>query len=320
MRFFLVILAVLFSFYSCNTSNSINIIDVSNTAINFDVKRFDVDFYTSKKENLEELKETYPYFFPKEISDSLSISKMKNKEELELFNETQLIYKDINPLKSQLTSLFKHVKYYNPKFEAPNVVTMLTNIDYDSRVIYADSLLIISLDVYLGKNHRFYNDYPTYIKANNTKNHIIVDIANEIIKRQVLPSRERSFIAKMIDEGKKMYLLDFYLPNVSDIEKIGYQKDKFMWIKENEEQIWAYFIEKKLLFSTDTKLNKRFLELAPFSKFYMGQDNLSPGRAGVWLGWQIVRSYMQQNDVSLQELLEINELDLYKKSKYKPRK
>ncbi|SHM97185.1 gliding motility lipoprotein GldB [Polaribacter sp. KT 15] len=320
MRFFLVILAVLFSFYSCNTSNSINKIDVSNTTVNFDVKRFDVDFYTSKKENLKELKETYPYFFPKEISDSLSISKMKNKEELELFNETQLIYKDINPLKSQLTSLFKHVKYYNPKFEAPNVVTMLTNIDYDSRVIYADSLLIISLDVYLGKNHRFYNDYPTYIKANNTKNHIIVDVANEIIKRQVLPSRERSFIAKMINEGKKMYLLDFYLPNVSDIEKIGYQEDKFMWIKENEEQIWAYFIEKKLLFSTDTKLNKRFLELAPFSKFYMGQDNLSPGRAGVWLGWQIVRSYMKQNDVSLQELLEINELDLYKKSKYKPRK
>jgi hypothetical protein len=75
-----------------------------------------------------------------------------------------------------------------------------------------------------------------------------------------------------------------------------------------------------LLFSTDIQLNKRFLDTAPFSKFYMEQDNLSPGSVGVWVGWQIVRSYMKHNDVSLQKLLTINELDLFKKSKYKPRK
>ena len=67
-------------------------------------------------------------------------------------------------------------------------------------------------------------------------------------------------------------------------------------------------------------LNKRFLQIAPFSKFYMEQDNLSPGGVGIWVGWQIVTSYMKHNDVSLQQLLQINELDLFKKSKYKPRK
>jgi hypothetical protein len=52
----------------------------------------------------------------------------------------------------------------------------------------------------------------------------------------------------------------------------------------------------------------------------MEQDNLSPGGVGIWVGWQIVASYMKHNDVSLQQLLQINELDLFKKSKYKPRK
>jgi hypothetical protein len=52
----------------------------------------------------------------------------------------------------------------------------------------------------------------------------------------------------------------------------------------------------------------------------MEQDNLSPGKVGVWVGWQIVSSYMKHNNVSLQELLKINELDLFQKSKYKPRK
>ncbi len=197
---------------------------------------------------------------------------------------------------------------------------MLTNIDYDSRVIYADSLLLISLDVYLGKNHKFYGDYPKYIKENNTKNHIVVDVAKAIINKQISLLKNRSFVEKMIYEGKKMYLLDAYLPTISDKEKIGYANDKLHWAEANEEQIWMYFIEKNLLFSTDTKLNKRFLENAPFSKFYMEQDNLSPGRIGVWVGWQIVRSYMKHNDVSLQELLKINEIDLFNKSKYKPKK
>ncbi|AUC86062.1 gliding motility lipoprotein GldB [Polaribacter sp. ALD11] len=319
MRFFLVILAVLFSFFACNTNN-INKIDVSKVDVNFEVKRFDVDFYTSERQDLDKLKTKYPYFFPKGITDSISFSKMNNKDEQELFIETQNIYKDISPLEEELRSLFKHVKYYNPNFLAPDVITMLTNIDYDSRVIYADSLLIVSLDVYLGKNHDFYADYPKYIKENNTKEHLIVSVGEAIIEKQIQNSKERSFVGKMIHEGKKMYVLDRYLPNVSNKEKIGYEEDKLNWVLSNEAQIWSYFIEKKILFSTDIKLNKRFLETAPFSKFYMEHDNLSPGKVGVWVGWQIVRSYMNHNDVSLQELLKINELDLFKKSKYKPKK
>lgn len=319
MRFFLLILIVLFSFYSCNT-DTVNKVDVSNIKVTLKVKRFDVDFYTLKRQDLQELKRAYSYFFPKEITDSISLSKISNIEEQELFTETQKIYKNFSFIKKELRSLFKHVTYYNPKFNVPTVVTMLTNIDYDSRVIYADSLLIISLDVFLGKNHEFYADYPKYIKENNTKEHLIVAVAAAIINKQMPSYKERSFVGKMIDEGKKMYLLDSYLPTISDKEKIGYIKEKLNWAQLNEEQIWRYFIENKLLFSTDIKLNKRFLETAPFSKFYMEQDNLSPGRVGVWMGWQIVRSYMKHNDVSLQELIKINELDLFKKSKYKPRK
>jgi gliding motility-associated lipoprotein GldB len=319
MRFVQMILLVLFSFSSCDT-DKIEKIDISNIDVNFLVKRFDMDYYTSKNGNFDTLKSAYPYFFPEGITDSSTFAKINNKDEQELFLETQKVFKDFTPLKEQFTALFKHVKYYNPKFKSPTVVGMLTNIDYNSRVIYADSLLLLSLDVYLGENHPFYADYPKYVKNNNTKEHLIVDATNAIIARQVPHNIERSFLGKMIYEGKKMYLLDLYLPAVTAREKIGYETDKFNWVQANEEQIWRYFIAEKLLFSTDTNLNKRFLEIAPFSKFYREQDNLSPGQVGVWVGWQIVTSYMKHNDVSLQELLQINELDLFKESKYKPRK
>ena len=100
-------------------------------------------------------------------------------------------------------------------------MTVLTNIDYESRVIYADTLLFISLDVYLGENHKFYGDYPKYIKQNNTKQHLIVDVANTIIDKQISPTVNRTFLGKMLHEGKKLYILDLYLPTVSDREKNG---------------------------------------------------------------------------------------------------
>ena len=319
MRFFLVIFILSITLLSCE-KNSTTTIDVSNIDVNFSVDRFDVDFYNTSTKTLTSTKKKYPLLFPNNINDSIWISKINDKDEQELFDETQKIYKDFSHIENQLTSLFKYVKYYNPRFTSPKVITMLTNIDYDNRIVYADSLLLISLDAYLGKNHEFYADYPKYIKENNTKKHIIVDAANAIISKQILQNNSRTFLSKIIQEGKKLHLLDVYLPNISDKEKIGYSKNKLAWAENNEEQIWKYFIENKLLYSTDTKLNKRFLDNAPFSKFYLEEDNLSPGRIGSWIGWKIVNSYMKHNDVSLQKLMKLDAESLLNKSKYKPKR
>lgn len=306
-------------FFSCKNEPETSV-DVSDIDVDFSVKRFEVAFYQSTPNTLEKVKDTYPLLFPGGTPDSIWVQKIKDKDEQELFAESQKIYADFSAVEKELKTLFKHIKYYNPDYRVPDVITMLTNIDYDNRLIYTDSLLLISLDAYLGKDHKFYADYPNYIKENNHKGHIAVDIAKTMAGIQMPPVSDRSFLGKMIHAGKKMYLLDAYLPAVSDKEKSGYTQEKLDWAKENEEQIWKYFIDNNFLYSTDTKLNKRFLDNAPFSKFYLEQDRFSPGRIGEWIGWQIVRSYMRHNDVSLPELIQLNTSDLFKRSKYKPRK
>jgi len=76
-----------------------------------------------------------------------------------------------------------------------------------------------------------------------------------------------------------------------------------------------------LLFSTDAKLPNRFINPAPFSKFYLEQiDNDSPGRVGRYIGWQIVKSYAEKNDVSLVELLNTPAQTIFNNAKYKPNK
>jgi uncharacterized protein YjaZ len=48
-------------------------------------------------------------------------------------------------------------------------------------------------------------------------------------------------------------------------------------------------------------------------------DNESPGQVGAWIGWQMVRSFMQNNDMPLENLLKTNAKEIFIKSKYKPK-
>jgi uncharacterized protein YjaZ len=124
----------------------------------------------------------------------------------------------------------------------------------------------------------------------------------------------------MIYYGKELYLKDLLLPEYTDADKMGYTPTQINWCEENESYMWRYFIEKEMLYSDDQKLKNRFINPAPFSKFYLEIDTESPGRVGAWIGWQIVRSYMNNNEVSLPQLLETNAKEIFEKSKYKPKK
>jgi uncharacterized protein YjaZ len=124
----------------------------------------------------------------------------------------------------------------------------------------------------------------------------------------------------MIYYGRELYLKDLLIPGVSDEKKIGYTEEEMEWARANEEQIWRYFIERELLYSTDNQLGPRFLEPAPFSKFRLELDNESPGRIGRYIGWEIVRAFMDRHDLSLQQLLELPADEVFRRSNYKPNK
>lgn len=295
-------------------------VDLTGIEVDFKLSRFDQEFYLSSTNSLDQLKQKYPMLFPTGTADSVWINKINDKDERELFNATQEKYSDFSKSRLEIENLFKHIKYYNADFNVPDVITVLSNVDYEYRSIYTGSLLFVSIDVYLGKESKFYSDYPDYIKENNTQERMVVDAANQIVNANLRPTLNRTFLGKMIHAGKKLYALDLYLPQKEDQIKIGYSQDKFNWVLANESEVWRYFIENDLLYSTDTKLNQRFLDEAPFSKFYLAQDSQTPGRIGEWIGWQIVRSFMQKNDVSLQTLMTMNEEEIFSKSKYKPSK
>ena len=283
------------------------------------IERFDKMFFETPAKDLGKLKKEYPYFFPQGNDDSIWLNKMQDPLWRELYSEVEKKYSNFEPVKTELEELFKHVKYYFPTTRTPKVVTIISEMDYNNKAIYADSLVIIALELYLGKEHKFYQ-FPNYIKQNLEQRQIMPDVVSSFSTRKIAPVSDKNLLNQMVYFGKQLYLKDLLLPNYSDADKMGYTPEQIKWCQENESYMWRYFIEKEMLYNDDQKLLPRFINPAPFSKFYLEIDNDSPGRVGAWIGWQIVRSYMKNNDVPIADLLKTDAKEIFEKSKYKPKK
>ncbi|MBF7091886.1 gliding motility lipoprotein GldB [Flavobacterium sp. ALJ2] len=318
MKIYRFAIALCVFFLACDKKSKIEKA-VEKISVDIKVERFDKVFFETQPKDLAKVKKEYPFFFPEGNDDSVWLEKMQNPLWRELYAEVQKKYGDFEPVRKEFNSLFQHIEYYFPKTKTPKVITVISEMDYNNKVIYADSLVVVALELYLGKEHKFY-PFPDYIKENFEEKQIMPDVVSSFSLKKISPITDKNLINKMVYYGKQLYLKDLLLPYYTDADKIGYTPEQIKWCEENEAYMWRYFIEREMLYSDDAKLALRFINTAPFSKFYLEIDNESPGRVGTWIGWQIVRSYMKNNDVSIEELLKTNAKEIFEKSKYKPKK
>lgn len=295
--------------------------EIEMQAVSLKLDRFDLKFYNQDPTVIPELKREYPYLFPNQFSDDVWISRQKDSLQLILQDAVQEVYSDISLLEEKLSHLFKHILFYFPRVKVPHVVSLTNNVDYQIKTVYSDSLLLISLDTFLGEQHPLYDGIPNYIRKELDQKFILSQVVDKFAAFVIPPPEDRTFLAQMIYEGKKLYLQDLLLPHEADTIKIAYTEEELVWVQDNELYIWQYFIERQLLYKTDPDLVQRLLEPAPFSKFYLELDNESPGRVGRWIGWQITRSFINQNpEISVDELLKMPAQTLFNSSKYKPKR
>ncbi|MGA9269254.1 MAG: gliding motility lipoprotein GldB [Lutimonas sp.] len=320
MRILLATTSILVCFFLSCSKEKQNAPDLSGITSDPEIIRFEQLFYESSAEDLPDLKARFPYLFPGDNADSVWVNKIEDEDEQYLYEEVQKQYTDFSDQRSRLESLFKHMKYYFPSFEEPRIITMVTQVDYNNKVLYADSLLFVGLDLYLGEDHEVYGDFPAYVKQNYQKDRLVVDVADALVRPILRPSDDNSFVSRMIQEGKRLEILGLLLPEVPKEEIIGYSQEQWNWAQMSESNIWKYFVQNELLYSTDPELSRRFIEEAPFSKFYMEVDRDSPGRIGSWFGWRIVEAYWSNDDPGMRELITVDNEELFKRSKYKPAK
>ena len=283
-----------------------------------DIVRFEKEFYSSNEQTLPVLINKYPYLFPKEYHLSIWNQFLKDSVKLEIYKETLKVFQNFDSISNEIQVIFENSKVIFPKFKSPKVITLNSQSEYSNRIIYSDSLLFISLDSYLGEN--YYKSLPKYISQNMNKVFLINDLALKISENQVKKDLDRTLLSEMIYYGKILFINKLLLSKSEDYLLFHTSKDKIHWANNNENNIWAFFVENEYLFNTSDDLKLRFISIAPYSKFNLDIDKYSPGSIGKWLGYKIVNSYMINTNVSIDELIKMDNYKIFKKSNYKPKK
>ena len=306
--FFLIVISTL----SCNDSN--------NHDLEIELERFEDIFFASDINSLNNVKNDFPFLFPAQFEDQIWIDRLTDTIQNEIYNEVKKSFSDFSSQKNSVQDFYGNYLKYDLSYKIPRVITLTTDVDYRKKIILTESLLLIGLDNYLGENHFFYTSFPKYIQSTFNKENIIIDIAKEYAKEAVIKEKadNYTFIEKIINQGKILYFTSIMLPKEEPSKIIGYSSLDFQWALENEKDIWSNFSENNYLFKSDINLETRFIKLAPFSKFYLSIDNQSPSMIGKYIGWQIVQSFMKNNSLSLNELVQSNPMYIYNNSKYKP--
>ena len=331
--FLLFIPALLIGFTACR-QNRLKV-DVSGINVSVKIKRLDQDLFKVTPLNedslLPQIKKEYGNFFnlynyrmirlgnPEDIQYPDYLQKFLTDPMIQKAKAAvDSAYPDLSGLEGQLAEAFRHYKYYFPDKAVPKVYTCISG--FNQSVVMAQGILGISLDNYLGADNTFYKELalPEYRRENMRPRMIAPDAMRGWAMSEYPENLNGSkLIQHMIYQGKLMYFVDAMFPGMEDSLKIGYPAKKLEWCKKNEGAMWTYLVGHKLLFSTEHLEVLHYINPAPYTSSFTSE---SPGRTGVWLGWQIVRKYMRKNkEVSLEALMkDTNYSEILNRSGYNP--
>jgi hypothetical protein len=233
--------------------------------------------------------------------------------------EVNRIFGDLTDLKAELQLGFSNLNFYYPETTVPHVKTVATGLEHD--LFVSDTLIIIGLDYFLGEGAKF---RPLGLYSYMLKRYSPETIVPSVMLLYGISPRfnqtalgDKTMLADMISYGKAYYFAKHMLPCVPDSTLISYTTEEITGVYENEKTVWTHFVEKDLLFETNHEIKKKYIEERP-KTFEIGEK--APGRIGTWLGWQIVRAYMERHpETTLPELMAITDPRLIlEESNYTP--
>lgn len=313
-------------------------VDLSETNVSeITIKRLDQDLFkmdtTDIGKSTKDLQAKYGRFYSTFISVILNNGGLRDSSYAfrmksfisdyymkKAFEDVQKKYPNTDALKQKLQEAYQYFNYHFPNRSLPQPITMISGFNYSN--VVADSTLAIGIETYLGSDNEFYKGLgvPRYKSMFMNEENIVPDAIRQWMLIEFPNNMNKNdFLSEIVYMGKIMYLTDALLPNTPDSLKIQYSKAQMEYCTQNEFNVWSYFAAKKMLYTTDQAEIIKFTSDGPFTSALSKE---APPRIGHWIGWQLVRQYMNNNpDVSLQNL--VNETDaqmILGKSKYKPGK
>ena len=300
-------------------------------------QRFELDLFEMKgpdlsRERLRELEGSYPKLLPLYSNAIMRFGDLRDSSTLETFQkftadeniielveavENEFPREGLKEELDQLSEGFMRYQHFFPDRSIPQVKSMISAFTYST--VVDDSLLVIGLDNYLGKDFRLYPQagIPQYKFSHFSREFIVLNALKAWLLTEFPDDAAQNLLEQMVYQGKVIYLLSAFLPEHEEHFLMNYQANELAWCRENAVEIWAHFLDFELFFTTENHKIRKYMGDSPFIP---GFPEGSPGRVGQWLGFEIVKSYMDKKDnVSLKDLMELKDANkILRESKYKP--
>jgi hypothetical protein len=236
-----------------------------------------------------------------------------------LKHDVDSVFPNLNEEEAALSLAMDRYKKEFKNASVPQFISYLSEF-IEAQCAY-DSIIGISLDMYLGKDYLFYpENFPGFMRAKMRRNYIVPNTLKSLaianFDRQL---KDKRFLAYMLFEGKVRYFAKKLLPEINDTLIFGYTNKQMAWCNESESQLWEYIIEKKLLYQKNPSEYMRFLTDGPFTSAD-GIPQESAPMIGTYTGYKIIENYADKSGASLEEIMNETDWDkILKESKYRPK-
>lgn len=316
-------------------SKGVDAPDVSHISVDVEVKPFYQDLFALNVDELSsqfpQLEDKYGNFIDAYSQKIIRIGNPKDPKYLEylksfleydanadVLEKCNAVFKDTEQLEDELSQAFRYLKYYFPQQTVPDIYLHISG--FNQSIVVDSTWLSISVEKYLGTDCEFYEwlSTPVYLRNKMTPEKIVPDVMKAIaITNFPGNMKNEDVISHMIQEGKLVYFMKSMMPYVNDSLLFDFSEAQLDWSRQAEAGLWAGMVERKHLYNSERMVIQKYVGDGPFS-YYFGQE--SPGRAAVYIGYHIVKTYMKEHpELSLFQLM--HEMDAHKilrLSRYRP--
>jgi hypothetical protein len=332
---------------TCKSEQKEPVPDVSAIKVNPELVRFEQKFFNLDTNKLDEgirsLQSEYPSFFKLYLEQILSLTENVDSMNLDSKNAikqfitdsatyalnkvVQTVYPSNDFLNKELTQSLRYMKYYFPEENDPVFYTLISEFGY-ANFIFEESAkrdgIGIGLDFFLGDHYDYSRIDPknpafsNYLNRCFNKDHLLKKTWETWIEDRIGNPENGRLIDYMILRGKKLYTLSKFLPEVNDTVLFEYSPEQLTWCNQNRIEMWSFFLEKNLLYSTELIKFNKYVNPSPHSP---GMPEQAPGQTGSYMGYHIVRSYMKRHpQTSLIDLWKNQDSQAFlNEAKFKPR-
>lgn len=211
-----------------------------------------------------------------------------------------------NRQEKEIHYAFKRMKFHFPNQDLPVKIAYVNSL-FSASINCGEDYIAIGLDRYLGRDEKVIKQLPTqefflWIKEGMDRKYLSRDAVLAWLMSHYIEETSENYSSEMIRWGKLIFITHACLPELEDEILLRYSKKDLEWARNSEASFWKYLVKEEMLFKTDEESKLNLLHEGPFT---IGLPDKSPDRMGVYLGYSIVSQYMNNNDISLKQLINL---------------